>query len=229
MLRLLFFKGRSWKPPVGDWKPYLKYWFIYSILKKVEPYYPCDRRLVRGYQSWGNMVLHSLVFVKWFPVDDECCAPFSALASECNVPDTNVEVTSCRRQERTVFCKMETFPLAFLKDSYAFSDRAREEQVRSDWTQGKQRVLFPRGPQCFPWSQLLGVLLCFPNQKYVEQIAKKYLFDDRCHTNLPRFLGARPAYCTSKVPVVVTLESDMWPMTRDPLSSNRKTYLGWGV
>ena len=171
MLRLLFFKGRSWKPPVGDWKPYLKYRFIYSILKKVEPYYPCDRWLIRGYQSWGNMVLHSLVFVKWFPVDDECCAPFSALASECNVHDTSVEVTSCRRQERTVFCKMETFPLAFLKDSYAFSDWTREEQVRSDWIQGKQRVLFPRGPQCFPWSQLLGVLLCFANQ--VEQIAKK--------------------------------------------------------
>lgn len=57
-------------------------------------------------------MFHSLVFVKWFPVDDECCAPFSALASECNVHDTNVEVTSCRRQDRNVFYNMETVQLA---------------------------------------------------------------------------------------------------------------------
>ena len=60
-------------------------------------------------------LLHSLVFVKWFPVDDECCAPFSALASECNDPDTSVEARSCGRQQRNVFCKMKTVHLAFSK------------------------------------------------------------------------------------------------------------------
>ena len=89
------------------------------------------------------MVLHSLVFVKWFPVDDECCAPFSALASECNVHDTSVEVTSCRRQERTVFCKMETFPLAFLKDSYAFSDERGKNKYEVTGSKRSSEFCFP--------------------------------------------------------------------------------------
>ena len=52
--------------------------------------------------------LYSLVFVKWFPVDDECCTPFSVLSSEYSVHDTSGEVRSCRGHKRDFLHEIKT-------------------------------------------------------------------------------------------------------------------------
>lgn len=129
-------------------------------------------------QSREIWFLHSLVFVKWFPVDDECCAPFSVLASECNVPDTSVEATSYRTQERNVFCKMETVRLAF-----------SEIFVLSPWAPVKRRkacFIRHRPSQVFsPLNVLVNVSSPMSHHAHRRlQLAKKCLCTNLVHQGL---------------------------------------------
>jgi len=62
--------------------------------------------------------------------------------------------------------------------------------------------------QCFPWSQLLSVLLRYTSQlKNRKKLRRNRLLDAGWLTNLPRFQGACPDYVRVEVHIVVSLGS----------------------